>query len=95
MYEEVTKLPDYEVAFVWNRTDDKMKGVVADHLILQDLGDFSSRYHTCTITFADRANCPCRSADLIVEVAHPSIGAEYGAEFLKAADFMVQICLLS
>lgn len=50
MYEEVTKLPDYEVAFVWNRTDDKMKGVVADHLILQDLGDFSSRYHTCAIT---------------------------------------------
>ena len=43
LYEEVTKLPDYEVAFVWNRTDDRMKGVVPDHLILQDLGDFSSR----------------------------------------------------
>ena len=46
MYEEVTKLPDYEVAFVWNRTDDKMKGVVPDQLILQDLSDFSSRYRT-------------------------------------------------
>lgn len=37
------------------------------------------------------ASCNYRSADLIVEVAHPSISAEYGAEFLKAADFMVQI----
>ena len=94
MYEEVTKLPDYEVAFVWNRTDDKMKGVVPDHLILQDLGDFSSRYHNMhyykkLYYFADWADCLCRSADLIVEVAHPSVGAEYGAEFLKAADFMV------
>ena len=93
MYEEVTKLPDYEVAFVWNRTDDKMKGVVPDHLILQDLGDFSSRYHTCAITknyiILLTGLIVCRSAELIVEVAHPSIGAEYGAEFLKAADFMV------
>ena len=45
--------------------------------------------------FADWTDCPCRSADLIVEVAHPSVGAEYGAEFLKAADFMVQSCLIS
>ena len=44
LYEEVDKLPDYEVAFVWNRTDDKMKEVVPDHLILQDLNQFSSRY---------------------------------------------------
>ena len=44
MYEEVGKLPDYEVAFVWNRTDDKMKGIVPDQLILQDLGNFVSRY---------------------------------------------------
>lgn len=44
MYEEVGKLPDYEVAFVWNRTVDKMKGFVSDDLILQDLDNFSSRY---------------------------------------------------
>ena len=44
LYEEVDKLPDYEVAFVWNRTDDKMKEVVPNHLILQDLNQFSSRY---------------------------------------------------
>ena len=43
LYVEVGKLPDYEVAFVWNRTDDKMKEVVPDQLILQDLGDFSTR----------------------------------------------------
>ena len=51
--------------------------------------------HLATVNdyFADSAECyfSCRSADLIVEVAHPLISAEYGAEFLKAADFMVQI----
>ena len=48
------------------------------------------------IIFADSAECcpSCRSADLIVEVAHPSISAEYGAEFLKAADFMVRMSLV-
>ena len=30
-----------------------------------------------------------RSPDLIVEVAHPSISAEFGATFLQTADFMV------
>lgn len=30
-----------------------------------------------------------RSADLIVEVAHPSVSVEYGALFLKSSDFMV------
>ena len=30
----------------------------------------------------------CRSPDLIVEVAHPSITADHGRQFLEAADFM-------
>ena len=31
-----------------------------------------------------------RSPDLIVEVAHPSISAQFGASFLQTADFMVR-----
>lgn len=44
LYEEIDKRNDYEVVFVWNRTDDKMKGVVKEELILQDLADCASRY---------------------------------------------------
>ena len=44
LYEEVCKLPDHEVAFVWNRTADIMKGEVPEHLILQDLSQFASRF---------------------------------------------------
>ena len=46
LYEEVKKRSDYEVAFVWNRTEEKMRGVVADDLILHDLADCASRYIT-------------------------------------------------
>ena len=31
-----------------------------------------------------------RSVDLIVEVAHPCITAEFGEQFLEHADYMVQ-----
>ncbi|XP_064392117.1 aspartate dehydrogenase domain-containing protein-like [Halichondria panicea] len=72
LYEEVCKQPGYEVVFIWNRSIEKMKDLVSEHLILRDLNDCSSRH-----------------PDLIVEVAHPSISAEYGMEFLKFADFMI------
>lgn len=62
----------YEVAFVWNRSPDKMQGVVPQQLVLLDLG-----------------NAVSMSPDLIVEVAHPSIVADYGKLFLQIADFMV------
>ena len=53
LYEEINKRKDYEVAFVWNRTDDKMKGVVKEELILQDLADCASRcVGTQWLTFA-------------------------------------------
>lgn len=62
----------YEVAFVWNRSPDKMEGVVPQQLVLLDL-----------------SNAASMSPDLIVEVAHPSIIADYGKLFLQIADFMV------
>ncbi|XP_070572511.1 aspartate dehydrogenase domain-containing protein-like [Ptychodera flava] len=37
----------------------------------------------------DLAKFPERNADLIVEVAHPSISAQYGEAFLQYADYMV------
>ena len=63
---------DYEVVFVWNRSAEKMNGVVPQHLVLLDLRSAASM-----------------NPDLIVEVAHPSIIAEYGTLFLQIADFMV------
>ncbi len=43
LYDEIRKMSDYEVAFVWNRSLDKMEGVVEEKLILPDLDDFASR----------------------------------------------------
>lgn len=63
---------DYEVVFVWNRSSEKMHGIVPQHLVLQDLSAAASKH-----------------PDLIIEVAHPSIIAEYGRLFLQTADFMV------
>lgn len=62
----------YEVAFVWNRSIDKMEDMVPQQLVLLDL-----------------SNAASMSPDLIVEVAHPSIIADYGKLFLQIADFMV------
>ncbi|CAI8015318.1 Putative L-aspartate dehydrogenase [Geodia barretti] len=63
---------DHEVAFVWNRSEDKMLDAVPQHLVLRDLGEVGSM-----------------SPDLIVEVAHPSVVAEFGQLLLQTADFMV------
>lgn len=43
LYEEVRKMSKYEVVFVWNRSEDKMRGVVPEELILRDLADCASR----------------------------------------------------
>ena len=43
LYEEVCKQPGYEVVFIWNRSIEKMKDLVSEHLILRDLNDCSSR----------------------------------------------------
>lgn len=44
LFEEVKKRNNFEVAFVWNRTAEKMRGVVEDELVLQDLADCASKY---------------------------------------------------
>lgn len=43
LYEEIGKRSDYQVVFVWNRSVDKMKGVVPEKLVLRDLADCASR----------------------------------------------------
>ncbi|XP_013416669.1 putative L-aspartate dehydrogenase isoform X2 [Lingula anatina] len=63
---------DLELAFVWNRTIDVVKGKLDNSYILEDLSQFATR-----------------NADLIVEVAHPSISKQYGSKFLQCADYMV------
>lgn len=61
-----------ELAFVWNRTRNKMEETVEPHLQLQNLAEFEER-----------------KADLIVEVAHPSITKTFGEHFLSAANLLV------
>lgn len=62
-----------EVAFVWNRSFEKLKGSeVPDELIVENLDDIGTM-----------------SPDLIVEVAHPTICKSKGEFFLSLADFMM------
>eukprot|EP00746_Dinoflagellata_sp_MGD_P011310 gnl/MRDRNA2_/MRDRNA2_123662_c0_seq1.p1 gnl/MRDRNA2_/MRDRNA2_123662_c0~~gnl/MRDRNA2_/MRDRNA2_123662_c0_seq1.p1 ORF type:complete len:306 (+),score=69.74 gnl/MRDRNA2_/MRDRNA2_123662_c0_seq1:49-918(+) len=66
-----------EIAFIWNRTPDAVNDDVAKGVLPAGL-------HLENLgSFADF------NADLIVEVAHPSITAEFGAAFLKTADYFV------
>ena len=39
------------------------------------------------LVLEDLANFPTMEADLIVEVAHPGITAEFGSKFLASADY--------
>ena len=41
------------------------------------------------LVLSDLGEVSSATPDLIVEVAHPSVVAEYGVLFLKTADFMV------
>ena len=66
LYEELSQHSDYEVVFVWNRSVEKLRGLVPESLILHELSE-----------------CSSRSPDLIIEVAHPSITAQYGCNFLE------------
>ena len=44
LYEEVcSSCPELEVAFVWNRSAEKMRGAVPDELVLTNLSDVASR----------------------------------------------------
>ena len=43
LYEEIRKRDGYEVAFVWNRSEEKMRGQVDEELILPKLANCASR----------------------------------------------------
>ncbi|XP_062517149.1 aspartate dehydrogenase domain-containing protein-like [Corticium candelabrum] len=74
--EEVLKRSDeLELAFVWNRTQTAFQN---DEFRVNE-----------SYILRDLKEFASRHADLIVEVAHPSVTAEYGVTFLKAADYMV------
>ena len=64
----------FEIAFVWNRTYDKMleDKTLKEEWLLKDLDNFAEKKPT-----------------LIVEVAHPNIIADYGVKFLNYCDLFV------
>lgn len=74
LLQKIQETGDFTIAFVWNRSVDKLKNdeSIKPEWILENLDDFASR-----------------GADVIVEVAHPDITATYGAQFIKAADYFI------
>jgi len=66
----------YELAFIWNRSADK---------ILKD----DSLKNAEKLCLKDLKDFESKKADLIVEVAHPTINKLWGAKFVQAADFMI------
>lgn len=72
LVQEILKDPKLELAFVWNRSPDKLKDRIPEELILEDLEKVGER-----------------QANLIIEVAHPSITEKYGEKFLQIADYMI------
>jgi len=72
---EDTQVKDkFELVFVWNRSLDK---VIEDHSLPKG------------VLLENLEEFASKKADLIVEVCHPKIVAEYGEKFLQYADFMV------
>ena len=43
LYDELNKRQDYEIVFVWNRTLDRIKDIVPDELILENLAECNKR----------------------------------------------------
>jgi len=72
LVETILSRDDMQLAFVWNRSKEALRGKVPDHAVLEDLADFKQK-----------------ECDLIVEVAHPSITEQHGADFLSHCDYMV------
>jgi len=65
---------ELEVAFIWNRSVDKITQdkTIPRELILEDLSQFATR-----------------KPDIVVEVAHPSITDRYAVSFLQYCDFFL------
>ena len=64
------------LAFAWNRTPARI-----DALIQEGLIPVSAR---CD----DLSNCSRFNADIIIEVCHPDVTAEWGAQLLQHSDFV-------
>src|SRR5690606_1982333 len=64
----------FELAFVWNRTTERV------------LGGPPAVAAACLADLADFAS---RQADVIIEVSHPRIIADWGVRFLEQADLVV------
>ena len=74
LYTQIVGSTTHEVAFVWNRTADKIVEFgVPQNLILADLDGVKN----------------VGNVDIIVEVAHPDITRTYGELFLSVADYFV------
>jgi len=63
----------FELAFIWNRSIER---VICDDRLKE-------------FVLSDLNDFPSRKPDLIIEVSHPTIVAEYGEKFLEHADFLV------
>ncbi|EER19052.1 conserved hypothetical protein [Perkinsus marinus ATCC 50983] len=74
---EITRSSELELAFVWNRSSDKVEAAIRDGRLsaecaLANLGDFAER-----------------KADLIAEVCHPDVAKEWCCTFLSSADVYI------
>ncbi|KAL6053947.1 Aspartate dehydrogenase domain-containing protein [Balamuthia mandrillaris] len=67
---------EVELAFVWNRTVSKITEDTENHIPPH-------------LILHNLENFASKKADLIVEVAHPSISLQYGEAFLREADYFV------
>ncbi|XP_071946504.1 aspartate dehydrogenase domain-containing protein-like [Antedon mediterranea] len=63
-----------DLAFVWCRREEVLRGHVTEELILKDLS---------------KESLSERNPDLIVDVTHKSIAEVHGADFLSVADYMI------
>eukprot|EP01096_Ripella_sp_DP13-Kostka_P009370 TRINITY_DN3600_c0_g1_i1.p1 TRINITY_DN3600_c0_g1~~TRINITY_DN3600_c0_g1_i1.p1 ORF type:complete len:320 (+),score=140.60 TRINITY_DN3600_c0_g1_i1:70-960(+) len=66
---------EYQIAFIWNRTPSRISDDLPAHLHHLILEDLNAFEQ--------------KPADLIIEVSHPDIVAEFGEKFVSVSDFLV------
>ncbi|XP_048252420.1 putative L-aspartate dehydrogenase isoform X2 [Haliotis rufescens] len=74
LVQQINSRSDVELAFVWNRTVSALK---------------ESRQIRPEQILEDVSDFEKYRADLVVEVAHPSITQQYGPDILQKADYMI------
>eukprot|EP00298_Acanthocystis_sp_HF-20_P006707 c16483_g1_i1.p1 GENE.c16483_g1_i1~~c16483_g1_i1.p1 ORF type:complete len:306 (+),score=148.65 c16483_g1_i1:24-920(+) len=82
LYEKINLSDDMEISFVWNRTysifDEEEKEKPS-----------STKKVPENIRLKNLSDFKSFNSDLIIEVAHPSITAEYGTQFIEYCDYFV------